>query len=275
MPSPPELSDTSRTFANDLQFAQLLCQCNNIPPFLVESALDAGYTDRQLYESGIFIGNLLDGGVRADSLLVFGVSVQDMLYNGGDPLQLWSTGVPAHLIYGNQYQGGLIFYIDTLDIYPFEGLLSGMTDLGPASWYCSNDLTDVEGTGIGDGKENTQNIISQCSDPNSAAEYCNNYSHFGYTDWYLPSSGELTLMFERLADEDGNNMNSGPGDPGNIGNFKGSSTGLPSYYYWTSTESPVDEAFLAYAIDFIDGSLDSFGKGVSVGYTDIRPCRQF
>jgi len=40
----------------------------------------------------------------------------------------------------------------------------------------------------------------------------------------------LNLMWLNLADSDGNGVNSGPSDPGNLGGFQ-------DFFYWSSTET--------------------------------------
>jgi len=39
-----------RSFESDIALTHAICECENLPSFLVESALSAGYTESQLYE---------------------------------------------------------------------------------------------------------------------------------------------------------------------------------------------------------------------------------
>ena len=60
------------------------------------------------------------------------------------------------------------------------------------------------GTGIGSGKRNTQIIVelqSQRGESNSAAQLCTSLNINGFTDWFLPSSDELDLIFWNLKKE--------------------------------------------------------------------------
>ena len=54
-------------------------------------------------------------------LLSFGVSmgatgIQHLLNTGYDPMYILAAGTPVDSLYGRIYQGGLIFYFDTLDV---------------------------------------------------------------------------------------------------------------------------------------------------------------
>lgn len=53
-------SDTTRTLASDLELAKFLCDCQNVPPFLIEQLLESGYTIENLVEAGIPVEEILD-----------------------------------------------------------------------------------------------------------------------------------------------------------------------------------------------------------------------
>lgn len=100
------------------------------------------------------------------------------------------------LYIGKYHQGGIIFCLDSTKqhglIAHFQFIFSG------GYWSPSN--CQVLGTSIncGSGQQNTDSIISQCTDTMNLAIACSNFIFDGYTDWYLPSLGELELMHKNL-----------------------------------------------------------------------------
>jgi hypothetical protein len=226
---PPDQPDTTRTLTTDFELARQLCDCaNKMPPFLVESILASGYTP--------------------EILLGAGVSVTDLLAGGVSPIDIYNGGAIIDSLYGKSYQGGLIFYLDTLDVHPlFEGLVAASSDQSLyAEWGCpSESVPGADGTAIGTGNQNTIDIDLYCTDPGLAADTCANLILNGYDDWFLPSQDELNLMWENLADSDGDNNNLGLSDPNNLGGFL---TGG----YWSSSEIDAVEAWRQ---SFLEGNL--------------------
>ena len=52
LPPPPAI-DSTRNLASDYELAKYLCECTNLPPFLIQSLLESGYTENDLIEAGI------------------------------------------------------------------------------------------------------------------------------------------------------------------------------------------------------------------------------
>ena len=133
------------------------------------------------------------------------------------------------------YQGGRIVYI----FQPGEngyiagqthGLISAKVDqsIGAEFGCHGTTLIGADGTSIGNGAQNTIDIISGCSTLGTAARLCSNLVLSGYSDWYLPSRDELDLLYlNRVA----------------IGGFTNDD-------YWSSTE---DSANSAWCQKFISG----------------------
>jgi hypothetical protein len=114
----------------------------------------------------------------------------------------------------------------------------------------ANINTNVD---IGSGKRNTENIVKFLWDngQNGAALLCDELSINGFNDWFLPSKGELNLMYMRLK------LNS-------IGNFI-------QNWYWSSSK---DTGRLVWVQRFSDGKQWDSGYY----YADdifIRAIRQF
>jgi len=133
--------------------------------------------------------------------------IQSMLDAGQTPIDIYNKGVPLESLYGKIYMDGLIFYLDTLD---GTGLLAAFEDQGTAFWGCMG--TDITGVGnvtsdppisgietqagarIGDGKINTEAILADCNVDEIAVQLCVDLGR----EWFLPSRGELNLMYTNL-----------------------------------------------------------------------------
>ena len=115
---------------------------------------------------------------------------------------------------GDSYGGGIIFYIDSTKKH---GLIAAKTDQSTGiSWYNNAYIkTNALATAIGKGALNTQKIVSaQGSKGSYAAKLCANYTGGGFTDWFLPSKGELNQLYLH----------------------KSKVPGLAATNYWSSTE---------------------------------------
>ena len=211
-----------------------------------------------------------------------------------------STASACGLSIGDNYQGGIIFYLEPSGCH---GLICSSSDLsvnigGPVSppgscgpsaasgqWFNGSCIaTNATRNGIGAGEFNTERIISSqgvylfleddvsiCQTTGTcipipsgyyAAQLCSEYQGGNYGDWYSPSVYELNLMWLNLADSDGDGTNTGPSDPNNIGGF---SNGI----YWSSTEETFDTAR---EIRFDNGFNDLGFKG---GINLVRAVRRF
>jgi hypothetical protein len=99
-----------------------------------------------------------------------------------------------------------------------------------------------------DGLLNTEALLNASSGafPYAAARDCADVTEYGHTDWYLPSSGELTNLFtNRVA----------------IGNFDTTAE------YWSSTEVSGTNA---YTVNFSSGSSTSRTKNTAYSIRCIR-----
>jgi hypothetical protein len=68
-------------------------------------------------------------------------------------------------------------------------------------WGSYSTLIGGTGTGIGTGQSNTTIIVTWLnshSETDRAAQLCDALTEGGYSDWFLPSKGELNLMYENL-----------------------------------------------------------------------------
>ncbi|MGB5259133.1 MAG: DUF1566 domain-containing protein [Gammaproteobacteria bacterium] len=129
--------------------------------------------------------------------------------------------------------GGKVFYSTDGGLH---GLEVAPEDQISAPWGCDGTrINGADGTTVGTGAQNTVDILACCTDTEIAASCAATYEVNGFDDWFLPSKGELDLLYQEKA------IVSVFADP----------------YYWSSTE--------------YDGKLawfQSFSNGLH--YVDFR-----
>ena len=138
-------------------------------------------------------------------------------------------GFSQKLSIGDTYQGGIIFHLYESG----AGLIVAPTDQSPsAEWGCYGiTISGADDTYIGAGIQNTIDIESGCTTPNTAADICANLNINGYRDWFLPSIVELNKIYVNL-------------------NKKGLGDFIQSNY-WSSTE---DDSGYAKNLNFSNGN---------------------
>lgn len=121
---------------------------------------------------------------------------------------------------GQKYGGGIIFYVDATKKH---GLIAATADQSTQMhWYKGKYVvTKATGIAIGTGADNTAKIINKQGDNGSyAARVCTQYHGGGFTDWFLPSRGELNQLYKAR---------------NKVGGFEATN-------YWSSTESDANNA---------------------------------
>ena len=147
-------------------------------------------------------------------------------------------------IMGSTYAGGLVFYNDG----NAHGLICASSDQSiAASWGCYGTNIGTTSLAVGTGAPNTSAIVALCATPGIAARICYDLVLNSYSDWYLPSKGELNLIYLNLHTQ-------------NLGSFA-------SDYYWSSSE---DNVGLAWRQHFAYGSQHNDGKDYPVYVRAIR-----
>ncbi len=200
--------------------------------------LELGSTGLDL-PSGSYTVSVVVGTATHEASAAARVSVLAQMYNVGD------TG-PA---------GGLVFYVDHENHFPWTYL-----EAAPVGWNGGEDPTaewGVRGTAvegargieIGSGSGNTAGIVAAHPDTGFAANVASEASINGYSDWFLPSLGELNAMREAL--------------------YLAGVGGFAQARYWSSTECCDQNARYQ---NFSNGSQPTGGKN---NLYRVRPVRAF
>jgi len=162
--------------------------------------------------------------------------------------QSFTTDTTSALYIGKPYAGGIIFDLDSTG---HHGLVCAPSDQGAYPWGCN--VTDIPNTStaVGTGLSNTNFITFVCAERPIAASVCADLVLNGYSDWFLPSLGELQLMCSRLHSQ-------------GLGGFGGS--------YWSSSQIyPYDAWFMVFYYGNVVGNY-GYGKD---WYIQVRAVRAF
>jgi len=161
--------------------------------------------------------------------------------------KVFTTAIPSTPYIGQNYAGGIVFYVDPSGEH---GLVCAPSDQGNFPWGCQG--TSIPGTSAaaGTGAVNTAAILAGCSQTGTAAQICNDLILSGYDDWFLPSLGEVQLMYSNL------HLNG-------MGGF------INGTYYISSTEQ---DATFARFLAFWNGGAVASGKS---GASPTRAVRAF
>jgi hypothetical protein len=164
--------------------------------------------------------------------------------------------------------GGYVFYVSATTINVATGISTGGIYLAtaPQTWSGASidpnasfgcGSTNIAGTSdsVGSGAENTRLLNAGCATAGIASRLAADSSAEGFTDWFIPSIDELTLIYNNLK--------------------VNSLSNLQSWNYWSSTQGTTS----AY------GKYWWFGSGAVSGQTDknnsagsnmyVRPIRAF
>jgi hypothetical protein len=154
---------------------------------------------------------------------------------------------PLILSIGSTYVGGIVFDLDSTGQH---GLVCAPSDQGAYPWGCNGTDIPNTSTAVGTGATNTANIVAVCAQRPIAASVCADLVLNGYSDWYLPSIGEVQMMNSRLHLQ-------------GLGGFGGS-------WYWSSSQNG---PFNAWTMVFGNGYVSYNGKNGSV--IQVRAVRAF
>ncbi|MEQ1745972.1 MAG: DUF1566 domain-containing protein [Saprospiraceae bacterium] len=203
----------------------------------------------------------------ADGLLVFQTDNDPGFYfrDNATWRQISNLNV-APIQLGTLHEGGYVFYVDETGQHGLAAAPADVTvspSMGPGStwfWNSGNgsSVNEANGTAVGVGYDNTRTIVDQTDDYEDlrAAWVCHELVADGYSDWFLPSKDELSLMYQNLRLQ-------------GIGNFVTTINDSSDYWSSSSVFSDSDEAWY---INFGSGTVASTEKNNN---KRVRPVRAF
>ena len=178
-----------------------------------------------------------------------------------------ASGSSGHYI-GELFGGGIVFYVYNNGA---NGLIASLVDLdgGSGVAWSGNTSTLIGATAQSfyDGASNTAAMVAQDGTANKAGTLCDDYTGSSQTDWYLPASWELNLLYESaftintILENDGNGNSHGL-NPENVAPTFGN--------YWSSTE---DGSYYAWYYYFNNG-YSTIGSNKSSTFR-VRAVRAF
>ena len=158
----------------------------------------------------------------------------------------------GNLAIGQSYQGGIIYYIFQCEDTGYvageqHGLIAATENQSEETKWDNGFyiVTGATGTAIGTGLANTNAIIAAQGSGIYAASKARDYNGGGYTDWFLPSKGELNQLYEN----------------------KTAIGGLPDDIYWSSTEYSKDGVWFH---NFTNGVQHVYGKNRTEAVRAVR-----
>jgi hypothetical protein len=178
------------------------------------------------------------------------------------------TYAPAAYQVGDTAFGGIIAYFFQSGDAGYvageqHGIIVATVDNSASTpWGCYGTALSPNASGeeVGDGSQNTIDILAGCTDTPIAAEIASNYTDGTYTDWFLPSKQELNKVYLGVG-YGGTGTNSNGDSNMNIANIS------PSWY-WSSSESGSLPQLKAFARNF--NSVNQVSKSVDLLSRSVR-----
>ncbi len=168
-----------------------------------------------------------------------------------DQLISSNGGIFSHYI-GESFGGGVIFHLWKNAQGIEHGLIVSKTNQSNAhNWTNALGLIGVSAQSTFDGNSNSLAIVSQSGHTQSAAKLCLDLIDAGYSDWYLPSMEELSLLWHNRF-----TVNKTLGSLQNAQTISGSTT---TPRFWSSTEYATSDAF---SVGFLNGYA-TYGDGAA------------
>jgi len=227
-----------------LSYAQVGVNTNNPD---ASAALDITSTTGGLLPPRMTITER-DAISAAKGLVLFNTTLNTLQINEGDAttanwVSLSSAATSPTYSIGDVVNGGVVFWLDSTGQH---GLVAAFSDVATSvEWGClSTDLPNVSnvpynggnptgsGAEIGDGFNNTNDILQDCSTAPAALA-----ARSLGAQWFLPSAKELNQMYINKTTLEG------------VSGFTAF-----SQYYWSSSEFDSTKAWLQRFIDVIQSS---------------------
>lgn len=249
----PASSPEVNTVVNQTIFSNIQFSVNHPNLQLVSSSLES---DGQLNMKIKIIGT--PTSLPVESFLNYTYSDEFSSFSGKLPIKI---DVLPNFYVGMDYQGGKIVYIFAEGdphyvIGEVHGLIAAPYDQSAGTiWGCST--FDIMSTTMGlptftmgDGLQNTIDILGECTSAANAAQICSSLTLGGYDDWYLPNKNELNEMAWN----------------------KNAIGGFANTYYWSSSWDNND---MAWEQDFGDSSNHFQRRDLRSSTSAVRAVRLF
>lgn len=246
-------------------------------PVTFVSAVQTGGTDGTANTTGLTLTFSVDPDtLTADNITVTGatkgvltgsgttrsLTISSITVDNGDtvsvaiasPSGFTISGSPKTAVVYKKYNlrdtgpaGGLIFYDKESysDGWRFLEAAPPSTEWTSRDWGSSGFLVGGTSESIGDGKDNTDLIVS--ADTGTAAQLCDDLWYGGYDDWFLPTIGDLSRMYANLISH-------------SVGGFA-------DQYYWSSSEL---DSTRAWSQHLGDGGQTTINKDSNYSVRAVR-----
>lgn len=201
LPDPMADQDAATKAYVDLLESTVTTLTDQLNTLIVKVGLLEADSPSEIFANGLSAREMLDEGITVEEMLNDGITPQELLAADITPLELLNAAATVPIttndLYGLTYEGGLIFYLDETD---GSGMVAAEEDQSQnALWGCYlTDLAGANGTTIGTGAQNTQDIIDGCAEAEIAARLCSALQLNGYNDWFLPSIDEYFEMYNKV-----------------------------------------------------------------------------
>ena len=143
------------------------------------------------------------------------------------------TENPTSYEAGDTLQGGLYTFTDS----GFGYITAASDQSTTAPWGCQGTTIAGLQIDIGTGPANTALIVAGCATAGIAARIANDLTLNGFSDWFLPSLDELSLIYNELASK-------------GIGGFS-------THSYWSSTQEDDSNAL---TVNMNNGGVNGHNK---------------
>lgn len=200
-----------------------------------------------------------DAGVFCEAINIWDYTTSDKWLSGPNTFvsERVFTADEFFVIGSKSSSGGIIFYDKGYVSNGWRYLEAWTTDSAQTAYGCDQISSGATASNVGSGKINTQKIKSFYTTPSVTPLAANiaTSAYGNYSDWFLPSTGELSLMHENLYNK-------------SLGNF------TQNREYWSSTEvSENTQSVYAYGFS---SSTNQYVPLKGSGYTYyVRPIRAF
>jgi hypothetical protein len=168
---------------------------------------------------------------------------------------------PASFVHyiGEPYDGGIIVDVWKDNLGVEHGLIMSYVNIPIKVW---SNVAIIGATSVTDGLANSNTIVAQAGHTTSMALDCLNYTNINYgtgvyTDWYLPSIGEMMCVVKNRVIIDSAIA------------ALGGAVGLLGAQYWTSTSTGINSAMMSSQATLILGSINKINPQPG------RPFRKF